>query len=203
MSLATAARLGAALFLTGMPVAAAASFDCTQCVFDPTVQKYYDYDYTVPPDGRTYRWTIALAGSDPAATISLSGPNQTDLFYDYRDGNQVYDGNPPHRFDQTVTPGLTAIFVRAPRAFDVCDQPGSNTKPCRATVHIWGNGSFLTVTGTAPVTATFSESLVPEPASWTLMVIGFGVGGAVLRSRRTARRERVWEGPLATGLPRA
>jgi hypothetical protein len=184
ITLATTARFGAALLASGIPVAASASFECDTCVFDPTEQDRIDYDYTVPSDGRTYRWTIMSTSSDPTATIRLAEPNQTEVLYDYRDGSFIYDGSPSYRFDQTVTPGLTTILVRAPRSFDLCDEPGSMTDPCRAVVHIWGNGTFLTVAGSAPITATFSESVVPEPASWTLMISGFGVAGAAMRYRR-------------------
>jgi hypothetical protein len=32
-------------------------------------------------------------------------------------------------------------------------------------------------------TATFSEAAVPEPAKWAMMVIGFGLIGAMMRRR--------------------
>lgn len=42
-----------------------------------------------------------------------------------------------------------------------------------------------TITDFAPDHSTFTASLaVPEPASWTLMIGGFGLAGASLRSRR-------------------
>ena len=41
-----------------------------------------------------------------------------------------------------------------------------------------GNGSFAG-------TLSFELSAVPEPASWTLMIVGFGAAGAALRRRRT------------------
>jgi len=182
------ARIGAAFIVAGLPTAASATFDCSECVFDPGVQQSYDYDYVVPPDGRTYRWTIAFTSVDPAATIRLAEPNQTEVFLDYRDGRFEYDPNPIFRFDQTLAPGLTTIFVRAPRQFDNCDQPGPDTSPCRATVHIWGNGTMLTVTGNAPIFAAFGESLVPEPAGWLLIIAGFGAAGIALRARRSRSR---------------
>ena len=58
-------------------------------------------------------------------------------------------------------------------------------KPVRARTTVYGNGTHLEIISTAPVYATFTEN-VPEPASWALMVAGFGfVGGAL---RRTAGR---------------
>jgi len=39
---------------------------------------------------------------------------------------------------------------------------------------------------TADVTGSFSAAGVPEPATWALMILGFGSAGAMLRSRRRA-----------------
>jgi len=37
----------------------------------------------------------------------------------------------------------------------------------------------------APDAASFKATLVPEPATWSLMIFGLGLAGAVLRCRRT------------------
>jgi hypothetical protein len=38
----------------------------------------------------------------------------------------------------------------------------------------------------APDAASFKATYVPEPATWSLLIFGFGLAGAVLRFRRTA-----------------
>jgi hypothetical protein len=45
-----------------------------------------------------------------------------------------------------------------------------------------GTGSTKDIFGLAPISA----SAVPEPASWALMIMGFGTAGATLRRRRAA-----------------
>lgn len=39
--------------------------------------------------------------------------------------------------------------------------------------------------GNAPIIANFAESLVPETATWALMIGGFGLAGVRLRTART------------------
>ena len=46
-----------------------------------------------------------------------------------------------------------------------------------------GPPSAMLVSG---LTGTASAGGVPEPASWALMIAGFGLAGAQLRRRRTA-----------------
>ena len=48
--------------------------------------------------------------------------------------------------------------------------------------------SFASATGTAfgPALDNVSVAAVPEPASWALMLVGFGGLGAVLRRQRRA-----------------
>ena len=46
-------------------------------------------------------------------------------------------------------------------------------------ISIWNNNGFSGVTF-----ATLDTSAVPEPATWAMMLVGFGGMGAALRSRR-------------------
>lgn len=46
-----------------------------------------------------------------------------------------------------------------------------------------GSGNSLTSVSAVPINAT---SAVPEPATWAMMLIGFGTIGGVLRTRRKA-----------------
>lgn len=40
--------------------------------------------------------------------------------------------------------------------------------------------------GDAPITVTVSVAAVPEPATWAMMIVGFGLSGAALRRSRRA-----------------
>ena len=57
---------------------------------------------------------------------------------------------------------------------------------CAASYNVWGNGVTLTVSTLSPVTVFFAQSLVPEPRSWALAILGLGAAGAMLRRRRAA-----------------
>ncbi len=46
--------------------------------------------------------------------------------------------------------------------------------------------SATAVASTFTGTATFNAGAVPEPASWALMIGGFGLIGSALRRRRTS-----------------
>lgn len=53
------------------------------------------------------------------------------------------------------------------------------------TIEVKGVTSAQDVAATYTGTATFSAAAVPEPASWALMIGGFGLIGAAMRRRRT------------------
>jgi hypothetical protein len=53
------------------------------------------------------------------------------------------------------------------------------------TIEVKGVTSASDVAATYTGTATFSAAAVPEPASWALMIGGFGLIGAAMRRRRT------------------
>ena len=66
----------------------------------------------------------------------------------------------------------------ASQGFDFADF-GYNMWPRYEDIH--DNG---TIADFGPDHTTFKASATPEPASWALMIVGFGMAGAGLRSRR-------------------
>jgi hypothetical protein len=55
-------------------------------------------------------------------------------------------------------------------------------------IEVKGITSAFNVAATFAGTATFTSAAIPEPASWTLMIGGFGLLGAAMRRRRMAAR---------------
>jgi hypothetical protein len=53
------------------------------------------------------------------------------------------------------------------------------------TIEVKGTTSASAVAGTFTGTATFAAGAVPEPASWAMMIGGFGLIGGAMRRRRT------------------
>jgi hypothetical protein len=186
------------------------------CNFSPTPPgDFYTTDYTVPPDGKSWRWEFTLQSVDTNATMFVNKPNEifSVVKYQNSDGSpaQMFGGfhtlsvNIPskialnqedtnyiaslhYNFAEHVLPHYTWIDVNAPANFDHCGDPAYANRICGGNFNIWGNSTGLTFNSTAPGKVFFSSYLLaaPEPAAWALMIGGmFGVG-AVLRGQRSA-----------------
>ena len=180
--------LYASLIALMMPYSAAADItQCTQvaCIYDPLLSPF-DEDYTVPTDGKLYRWDFRFTSLDPNATISLDSPTQldSDLVYFLGAGNfqEVFNSPFQYTFSPTFRPGLLSIIVGAPKNFDNCSNP-TEIGLCSANYNVWGNGTRFIVTSNSPVSVLFSSTAVPEPAGWILAILGFGALGMRFRRR--------------------
>lgn len=185
----------AALVLFGSGVARATTiFACGGgCIYDPALGPF-NQDYTVPADGRTHRWDIAFTSADPFANVTWDAPTQVEAILTYNRGGGVFETVPAtnavaYMFRQLLMPNLTSYLVRAPASFNTCAKSVASSTPCAADYHVWGNGTSLRVTASAPVTITFSDSVVSEPGTWALLIVGLGAAGAMLR--RNASRGAV------------
>jgi hypothetical protein len=188
------AALAAAAALLA-PAAANASgpwlIDCpTGCVLTPDENASFTIfqdDYTVPDDGHSYLWTFKLVSDDPAATVFLDTPNETDGTTFYGGGGQSFF-TPPFVFDEHVAPHLTTITVQTGKSFYNCTPATPVGQVCGKRYDIFGNASALVLHSQVPATFYTSAVMVPEPDAWTLMIAGFGAVGAMLRGgrRRTA-----------------
>jgi hypothetical protein len=88
-----------------------------------------------------------------------------------------------------VFTGITFNNVNGVVGTDLDGDPGAAIK---AQVVVQGQTQELILTGTGGAAATFGGTVnfsplaaVPEPASWALMIIGFGSAGALMRRRRS------------------
>ena len=96
-----------------------------------------------------------------------------------------FDGPPPSKTIQASAGGFTGNFTYTPTGSGRFQGYNSYS------FGFVGNGSpttltFSSLTGTAFGAAldNVSVTAVPEPASWALMIAGFGLAGAALRGRR-------------------
>jgi hypothetical protein len=144
------------------------------------------------------------------STVSSSGPK----FNNTRNYALIMTVNAPFPNDTTILAGQEAeadwitlydtdngITLNSFRVFDQCCKPGGETNS--GSVDLMGVFGSLTLTGFAnPVGGFITESslplppveppppppppppAIPEPASWAMLIAGFGLVGAVQRRRR-------------------
>jgi hypothetical protein len=180
-----------------VPASAFSFQSCTNgCLLDPVLDKNMLTNYTVSPfTGLTYRWELIL--SNPEATLTLAGPNQVevDFFRRGADGLEYISGGRNDfawRFDVDVKPGLTTIIASSAQDFYFCNQPGPIGEICSAGHRVWGNSvrAQLSSPDNNPVTVTFRSTAlapVPEPASWAMLLAGFGLVGSATRQNGRKR----------------
>jgi hypothetical protein len=152
-------------------------------------------DAIAAPAGTTWTITLRGRGTLTVTDVEISG----DQFQMFIDGNPaVPTGSPFGPFPQNPgQAGLAGGFTSAPcvgcsgGVSDINDALGNAD---------YSSGTFWLHPGVNVISGTFlgvinngdwnfiAES-VPEPASWAMMIIGFGmVGGAMRRSSRTMPR---------------
>ena len=152
---------------------------------------------------RGVRATSVGLGLDPSDFGVIEGPGQYTVFNNSSDW-YIYEfsvTNPDASHDYTFRPnwfadncgsgcGVTFEFIYGNNSgpFDFADDIGPGTSDNRfffgsppASTYtidlVNSDGAFTSVAGGAGV---------PEPASWALMIAGFGLAGAALRRRRSA-----------------
>jgi hypothetical protein len=101
----------------------------------------------------------------------------SDLYIQFGANTPILVGASTVFGDQFLTNGGAGVFVAA---FDDTDT--------FTTVSFWGDGfgEFLVAGGTLRYATLDPGTLpgIPEPASWAMMIAGFGLVGAVMRRRR-------------------
>jgi hypothetical protein len=188
------AALAAAAAILAPAAATAAPWvlDCpTGCLLTPDEAApftVFNDDYTVPADGLTHLWTFRLVSDDPDATVRLGDPNEVFTIRHFGGGGTDDVPFAPFVFDQHIAPLLTTISVRTRQDYNHCTPSTPLGQLCGETFNVWGNSSGLILYSQVPAVFYTSDSIVPEPGAWTLMIAGFGAAGARLRrrGRRTA-----------------
>ena len=155
------------------------------------------FAFATPPDGFQDGFLQTTGAGDAVITLAVYGFTIGDTysfsFYDAQrsgyglnpytvsvDGQTIYSGAPSSTTFTKITTGtFTAANSSDYVVFDAPNQPGDNDTAI----------DFITVNGTPGVGTTYlapTPTGVPEPASWALMLAGFGAAGAAIRSRRRA-----------------
>lgn len=123
----------------------------------------------------TYRTTFSLAGFDPA-TVTISGLWAVDNF-----GRILLNGA---ETGQSL-PNAALSFTQL-NGFSINSGFVSGLNTLDFVVQELGSGTGLRVDNLTG-RATALDDAIPEPATWALMIAGFGLAGIALRSRRTNR----------------
>jgi hypothetical protein len=123
--------------------------------------------FIAPTAGKyTLSTNFELLDDSPTGVIAEVYDNGTQLFSDTLTG--------PGANESTETPGQSTAFS------DTLSLKAGDT----LSFAVNNDGNFLD--DSTGLTATIS-SAVPEPASWALMLVGFGGLGVAMRARRTKR----------------
>jgi len=193
-------KLGLAAFAAAgaMMAGSAQASLLTECVSGCFVADgFFFADYTVPDDGRLYRWDLYTDG--PGVVINLPGPNETFDQERVSNGDGTFHNDAylsptgvQYTWSETQTIGHTEIYTQSLQTgFDHCDSTSPAGEICATTYNIWGNGTVLSLSRDgvnlrAPdnYTVFLKITAIPEPATWAMMIGGFFGLGAALRRRR-------------------
>ncbi|MFL6743267.1 MAG: PEPxxWA-CTERM sorting domain-containing protein, partial [Sphingomicrobium sp.] len=143
-------------------------------------------------DGTFEQWDFWLGNDDPLATISLTAPNEVFSIVRTAGGGWGSGADPSFLWESTSGPGWLSVRVRGPKSWNNCSDPGA-VGICAVENYIWGNGSFLTVSSTQPGELHFRSTVlaVPEPATWAMMLLGFGAVGFSMRRKREGLLQQI------------
>jgi hypothetical protein len=161
--------------------------------------------YTVT-GGQIFTTSVGIAAAPPGDTSSFEGV-QTDspftitktvgslssisFYMGSPDGNTVGTGSPQNNLTLTIDGVLGPIVLHGPDIWggpgvesgDGNQQVGGFLITYRFTPNMVHSLTF-TQTGSPAFEIDNVSGAVPEPASWALMIVGFGAAGAMLRGKR-------------------
>lgn len=126
----------------------------------------------IKPIGDPFLWVFADDGSSiNAITGALIGVNDDSFgtLNSYLNLSSLNSGN------------YVAVIARWPFDNEVSARTGINSSPCVGCTY-----DLVVSDG-----VTFTFGAVPEPVTWAMMIMGFGMIGGVLRRRNQAVRTRI------------
>lgn len=143
----------------------------------------------------TYRFVTKYAGPDapqagPGAPLAQSNPNDLNYFYydllDPTTSVTLFLDTPGHNY---AIPLVTAGDFVNGTGYSFAYTNGTCTGVSVCTQNNVGLTPGATISGPVTIAARFTVATpapgVPEPASWALLVAGFGIVGAAARRRRS------------------
>jgi hypothetical protein len=139
-----------------------------------------------------------IVPSDPGAVMFGEDYSWNEgCFFNSSFGDGCYYTDPPFPFDPSKSNHINGFGVgqktlsyalTRPESFDNCDNPVPDTE-CR---NIWiarPDAAEIKIASHRPVSWSLSfknvAGAVPEPGRWAMMIAGFGMIGASLRTRRS------------------
>jgi hypothetical protein len=147
-------------------------------------------EWRVEGEFSKYWWELISEDDEGNQDIYLNGND-----YIYLNGCTVTPGAPSCGFAGNFLSQLHNNKVRvdftAPQSFDHCFPfNGVFNVDCAAFFTLYGAGFYIAAEGPGDITLTISDTripgAIPEPASWAMLIAGFGLTGAALRRRRYA-----------------
>lgn len=180
-SAAAAVLVGLASLAT--PAAAQFSF-----VFDDRSVGNGDFSFTLPGNPVPTEFDGSESFFAGVTVSRLVGGSFQDFVSDVSFFTSTSDGGATVNFDPASDPTFDFRTFFGPQLF---------TGPTSAPIFSSGSFSITEVGSNAAVNVTITDlstpvvPAVPEPATWALMIVGFGaVGGALRRARKVSTRVR-------------
>lgn len=162
----------------------------TGCKLTGSLTSIADFDLSSAGESHTFDFadlsvSWGLIGGDDSATISA-----TLGFLDPISGSVSNSGDIQYATFAGIVSGGTLHWNTGPQVFTTGDGSQFSVVFNDLTGIVIGNTAHATATITADLlnggANSDPRSAVPEPASWAMMLIGFGAMGGLMR-RRTAR----------------
>lgn len=180
----------------------AADFSFTGALPDPNTVQFFDFTVGAPSNVTLRSWSYAGGVNAAGATIARGGFDPILALFDLSNGNKINEND-----DGGC--GLVAADAVSGQCWDTFLTSSLGAGTYRVSVQVYPNFAPNNLSGTFAGASTFADvsgaannprsnqwafdilgvesatqGAVPEPASWALLIAGFGLTGAAMRRRR-------------------